>query len=324
MHNTEGMDNIWQCIHRWLLGNENVVVITVVEVLGSSPGKRGIKMAVSSSGTTAGTIGGGPMEYSMTRLAMEFLEQDNADAFTKKQVHSPDAGPDASGLICAGEQTHAFVKLLPSHASIVSSLLQHQEKGRKCILEFSPGGMKVVPEAARTGEEKSWTMAHGRWTYREVITPQETVYIFGGGHLSVPLSQTCAMLGFRVIVLDNRPQLSTMKNNNHAHQKIRIDYGDAARHIAHHDTSYICIMTVSHASDQEILEQLLTLPVKYLGMIGSKNKVRTIFSSIRNKGTDPSLLERIHSPMGINIPSETPAEIAISIAAELIHVKNGR
>jgi len=315
------MQSIWSFIEDRLLRSEPVVLIVVSDVRGSSPGKKGFKMAIGSQGDKAGSIGGGPMEYSLEKFALESMQTSKPKAFTNRQVHSPDAGKEASGLICAGEQHHVFVKLFPEDIATIRDITASLEKGIPGRLVLSPEGLQFLDPGDNTHAGLS-ELPENTWRYEEVLLPEPVLYIFGGGHVSVPVTRIARILGFRVEVYDDRKGLITMEKNTAANHKEVIGYEQAASVIKSPASSYVCIMTVAHASDQLILEQLLPLPLRYLGMIGSKNKVETIFSNLLARGVDPAALERVDAPMGMAINSETPAEIAVSITAEIIRRKN--
>ncbi len=315
------MTTIWHFIEKRLSDNEPVMLIVVIDVKGSSPGKKGFKMVVASDGTCAGSIGGGHMEYAMVDLAREKLQEPGSKPFIKKQVHAAKAGKDASGLICAGEQLHAFIPLAMPELDKIRSLIQAQKKEMEGILELSSEGLYFQTNNGQPFAGMNEPAADD-WHYAEKLSPPDTLYIFGGGHISIPMSQIFCMLGYRVVVLDDREHLVTMQKNTFAHDKKTIDYREAAAHIRHPETARVCIMTVSHATDQDILEQMLALPLKYLGMIGSKKKVQKIFSNLLAKGGSQEKLQRVNAPMGVSIKSETPEEIAISIAAEIIRQKH--
>lgn len=316
------MTDIWRFIQEKLKNGQRVMLIVVTEIKGSSPGKKGFKMAVSTDGQMFGSIGGGVMEYNMVELARLKLNSHSIDAFLKRQVHSADAGDDASGLICAGEQTHAFVPLDATDLPRLDSLIRHTAEGESPLLAIDASGLQIHTNDTEPASTSTITEDKDSWVYSEEIKPAATLYVFGGGHISIPLSQVCQMIGLNVVVLDDRPGLNTMENNKWAHARKVIDYKDAASHISHPATSFVCIMTVSHASDQQILEQMIPLPLKYLGMIGSKNKVRKIFGNIQSKGVKAEEMQHVDAPMGLSINSESPEEISISIAARIIMEKN--
>ncbi len=318
--------DIWQYMETTLGKGGQLVLIVVTQVKGSSPGRVGFKMVVTSGGELFGSIGGGVMEYKMVELAKGTMAGQCQRPFLKRQVHSPDAGEDASGLICAGEQMHAFVPLNKDHLSELQQLRQTLGNGKECLLHLSEDGLKLYGQGQQDileeADSPGFNESTAGWSYSEIIKPPDTVYIFGGGHISIPLSQVSRMTGFRVVVLDDRAGLGTMTSNAHADEKRLISYSDAGKQIAHPPASYVCIMTVSHASDELILGQMAGLPLRYLGMIGSKNKVRKIFSNLLARGIAKDLLEQVDAPMGLAINSESPAEIAVSIVAKMIMEKN--
>ncbi len=317
MHN-----HIWHFILDKLNRHEPVMLIVVTEVRGSSPGKKGFKMVVGSQGEKQGTIGGGAMEFSLEKVAWDSLKANTPKAFTKRLIHSADAGEEASGLICAGEQHHVFVKLSPADKSAIAEITTTLANGQSGYLIINAMGLQfsLASKGKKRGDKGK--QAAGEWIYEEILTPQPVLYIFGGGHVSIPVTKVARVLGFRVEVYDNREGLPTLENNTHADHKQIISYQDAAAQLKAPGNAFVCIMTVSHATDQLILEQMLPLPLKYLGMIGSRKKVNTLFENLRVKGFEEATLARVDAPMGIAINSETPAEIAISIMAEVIRRKN--
>ena len=311
--------DIWSFIIKELEKDNRVMLITVIAVKGSSPGKKGFKMAISSGGQILGSIGGGVMEYKMVELAREKITYASQKAFLKWQIHDPNAGEDASGLICAGSQLHAFTPLSPSGLQRLQALTSGIEQGMSMFLKLSSKGLELIQER---GSESADILEGLFWQYTEQLQLTQTLYIFGGGHISLPLSQIARLIGLRAVVLDDRKGLNTMEQNSFAHAKKTIDYPEAAKHISHPAASFVCIMTVGHGSDQLILEQMLRLPLKYLGMIGSKKKIQKIFSNLELKGFTAEDLSAVDAPMGIPINDELPEEIAVSIAAGIIKTKN--
>ena len=289
---------------------------------GSSPGIVGFKMAVTDTGNMIGSIGGGVMEYNMVELAKKTAKSNTQDSFIKKQIHKPDAGKDKSGLMCSGEQTHAFVAIDNSDIETIQSIVSILDKGNHGKLSLSEKGLFFDEVVNRMDSIEFNYEDANKWEYIEQIGLKPTLYIFGAGHVSVPLSQIFRAIDFNVIVFDNRNDLSTFDNNTFANRKEIIDYKKACNYAPEGENSYVVIMTVGHKSDELILEQFVTKNLKYLGMIGSKNKVNTIFESLISKGISESDLAKVDAPMGINISSKTTPEIGISIAAKVIQVKN--
>lgn len=314
--------DIWTYIYDHISAGEKVILMTVIEVKGSSPGRTGFKMAVAEDGTMTGSVGGGVMEYNLVETAREMASGKEKACFIKRQVHKAGPGEERSGLICAGEQTQVFTPLAIEDAGSVRNIISCLAGGGKGMLKLSPGGLCF--DAGNSSPESPQALIRGDrdWYYSERLGLSDTLYIFGAGHVSVPLSQTMAMLGFRVVVCDDREGLTTLVNNNHAHQKKIVDYHDVDSLVTEGNNSYVAIMSFGHKSDKLILSQMLGKRLKYLGMIGSSNKVKAIFDSLRADGFAEKDLACVDSPIGIPINSQTPAEIAISIAAKIIMTKN--
>jgi len=314
--------DIWNFIEKELASNLNVILIVVVNRHGSSPGKIGFKMAVSESGEMNGSIGGGVMEYNMVELAKKEAKNAIKKVFLKRQVHKPDTDQDKSGLICSGEQTHAFIPIDKSKIDFIHKIKNILDKGEKGILKLNQNGITFDEITMLENQTNFRFIDETNWEYTEKIGLIDTLYIFGAGHVSLPLSQIFRILDFRVIVYDDRSDLSTFNNNSFAHQKHIIDYKTITNLIPEGPNSYVVIMTVAHKSDALVLKQLVSKNLKYLGMIGSKNKTKTIFDNLLNEGFTESDLDKVDAPIGLPINSQTTAEIAISIAAKVIEVKN--
>ncbi len=315
---------IWKFINNELSNNNRLILLIVVEVKGSSPGKVGFKMAVSESGAINGSIGGGVMEYNMVELARKELKNEITKSFIKRQVHNPDAETDKSGLICSGEQTHAFISLNKSHFEIIQRIATCNDSGNKGVLSISESQISFTENQTIDKNIMYHFEDENQWQYTEQIGLKNTLYIFGGGHVSVPLSEVARMLNFRVEVYDNRQELSTMEENQFAHTKTFVDYKNIAHYVTESINSFAVIMTAGHKADEIVLKQLVTKKLKYLGMIGSKNKTKAIYENLLNEGIKQEDLNKVDAPIGLSINSQTPAEIAISIAAKIIQIINSQ
>jgi len=159
--------------------------------------------------------------------------------------------------------------------------------------------------------------------FLEPLHPAPRLIIFGAGHIGTALAQIGRMLDFSVVVVDNRPEFANRERLPWADTVIAEDYQSALKKILPLDNAYGIILTHKHAHDFEILERCVQQTFHYLGMIGSKTKVAKAFQQLRDKGISEAVIERIHSPIGIDIGANTPAEIALSIAAELVAVRSG-
>ncbi len=185
-------------------------------------------------------------------------------------------------------------------------------------------------ELIEEGEKATGMLCGGTMSlFFDILGVGPKAYIFGAGHICQRLVPLLVSLGFWTIVIDDRKDYldESFKDSNVA-ETLTGTFPQIIDSIEFEKDSYIIILTYSHDLDEEILKYLLTTRLqeletwKYLGMIGSKRKVKEIFSRLKSQGIDPNLLERIHAPIGVPIRSQTPEEIAISITAEIIEVKN--
>ncbi len=162
----------------------------------------------------------------------------------------------------------------------------------------------------------------GMSVFMESIIQQPKLYIFGAGHIGSVLSKIGKMLDFEVTVIDNRPDFANKERLPWPDKVIAEDYMQAIEKLAFPKNTYTVILTHRHAHDYEVLEQIIEKPYKYIGMIGSRTKVAKSLQQLREKGIVEDIIKSIHSPVGVRIGANTPAEIAVSIAAEIIAVRN--
>jgi len=155
----------------------------------------------------------------------------------------------------------------------------------------------------------------------EPHNPKPELYIIGGGHCGLALSGLACKVGFRVKILDNREEVLNQFDKEIFKTEL-INYNEVERFISFSDEVFIVIMTHGHIHDELILEKLIGNKYKYLGMLGSSNKVASIFKNLKSKGTKEELIKKVYAPIGIEIGSHTPDEIAISIMAQLIQITN--
>jgi xanthine dehydrogenase accessory factor len=156
----------------------------------------------------------------------------------------------------------------------------------------------------------------------EPLFSRPTAVIFGGGHISVNLAPLLSMADFQVVVIDDRAEFANETRFPQADRVVVSDYQSCFDHLVFTPETYVVIVTRGHLHDKIVLEQALRQPTRYIGMIGSRRKRNMMYEALVADGTDPELLKTIHSPIGLDIGAETPEEIAISIAAELIHVRS--
>lgn len=310
--------SIWEFVIQKLKKEQGLVLMLVIDNQGSSPGRIGFKMAVAEDGEMIGSIGGGVMEYNLVELAKKQIIKSDG-VFLKSQKHSAKNDPDSSGMICSGSQTIAFYPIEKGQISIIEKIANTNGG----VLKFDENGFHFMDERSSDQKYNSEIYKNGKWLLTEQLGLKDYLYIFGSGHVSVSVSKLFKTLDFEVVVFDNRDEdLPTFKSNTYADTKQIINFDEAANYIPEGENVFVVIMTFSHNWDHKILQSLIGKKVKYLGMMASKRKRATIYELIKKTGISAEQLSLVDSPIGIEIKSQTPAEIAVSIAAKIISVKN--
>lgn len=155
----------------------------------------------------------------------------------------------------------------------------------------------------------------------EPILPNPKIVIFGAGHISTHVSRIASVAGFRTTIVDNRPVYANAERFPEAEQIYSESFEAAFEAIVPTDNTYIIIVTRGHLDDQNVLRWAVGTNARYIGMIGSKRKVRTIFQQLESEGVTRERLERVMAPIGLDIGAVLPEEIAVAIVAEVIHMR---
>ncbi len=156
----------------------------------------------------------------------------------------------------------------------------------------------------------------------EPILPQPTLYIFGGGHISMALAQTAHTAGFAIGVVDDREQFVDRERFPMA-QVTYANFDEAFAKLQPNASSYVVIVTRGHRDDMRVLQWAVGTKARYIGMIGSKRKVLSVYAALTRQGLASEKFDRVHAPVGLEIGALTPGEIAVSITAELTAVRRG-
>ena len=157
----------------------------------------------------------------------------------------------------------------------------------------------------------------------EWIHPAGTAIIFGAGHVGACVAHLASYVGLKVVILDDRKEFASAENIPDADQVIALDsFKNAYDHVYVNENSYLVIVTRGHKYDKIVLELALKTPAAYIGMIGSRRKIKLIFQALLEEGFNQDDIQRVHAPIGLPIGGETPQEIAVSIIAEMIQVRN--
>ena len=165
--------------------------------------------------------------------------------------------------------------------------------------------------------------AGSAWLFLEAVLPPPRLVILGAGHISVPLARMGKMMGFGVTVLDDRPSFASSQRFPEAEMVLAEEFPAGISRLGIDRTSYVVLVTRGHRHDVECLRELVMCDIAYLGMIGSRRRVRAVFDMLREEGIPEERLDRTHAPVGLDIGARTPEEIALSIMAEVVKVRRG-
>ena len=309
---------VWRFILDKLEHSTDVLLLYVLESEGSSPGRKGFKMTVATDGELAGTIGGGIMEHKIVEKAKALLVAGDKQVHIMRQYHDKQHTSNQSGMICSGSQLNAFIPISAKDKKTVESVLQGLQNLEQKTIQLSPRGIHITaekPSALTYSAEQDWL-------YTETLIQQPVIHIIGGGHVGLAVSELMHFLDFYVHIYDDRPDLNTLEQNIFADKKHIVDYNSIVESMETTGGDYVLIMTVGYRTDKVVLKQLLKKDLFYLGLMGSDHKIVTLLDELKGEGFHPDEWKHVFTPVGINIFSKTPKEIAVSIAAEIIREKN--
>jgi len=323
-----------------------VILASIINMQGSSPRHNGTRMVININGSW-GTIGGGLLEATTIKESRDILSTAQSKLL---DFDLTGKNGNVSGMICGGN-----VQILLDY---IPATTENQEffrlwhgavrSGKYCffLTHFHPVNQFVeiinrfllFPDGKIAGKctlpdtvienirselhNVSSTTVIAFEDTRVMIDPVrklKTLYIFGAGHVAVPTAHMASLVGFKVIVIDDRAEFACTERFPDA-DEVRVieDFNHALDGLPVNTDSFIVILTRGHQFDSVVLEQSLKTDAGYIGMISSRRKRDTIYDSLMAKGFKKEELEQVHSPIGLAINAETPEEIAVSITGELI------
>lgn len=201
----------------------------------------------------------------------------------------------------------------------------NEERVRKAAMELFTGGDNRVLEFRLDNTIASGEPVCGgsMSVFIEMMIQRPRLVIFGGGHIGRALARMAVIAGFRVTLADERPDYASSEHYPELSEVICLPYAEAVDRAAIDTQTFVIIVTPGHRHDREVLARVLKTPARYIGMIGSARKVAETRKTLLNEGTDPQRLNQVHAPVGIYLGCDAPEEIAVSILAQMIGVKNG-
>lgn len=317
-----GKIDVWLFIQQQHHQGHGVILLQVLESQGSSPGRQGFRMAVSDSGEMRGSIGGGIMEHKLVEMAKARLLEAVQERSIHKQIHDKVAPRNQSGMICSGEQTVLLHTIQSHDLERIEAIINAISKQQAGTIELSPKGIGFENEAIDDFYSYSF-VDESEWLYKEKTGFRKQLYIVGGGHCALAFSRIMAMMDFYIHLFEDRENLNTVLQNEFVQQKTFLeDYSKIGEHIPSGPNVYVVVMTFGYRTDDQVMRALHGMEYGFLGVLGSKKKIEKMWADYRAEGFSENWLSAISAPVGLPIKSQTPEEIAISIAAEIIKVKN--
>ncbi len=341
------MDTTFHEIHQSLLDGREIAVATIVDDRGSTPRASGSKMIVYRNGGISGTIGGGAVEGDVIQRAMRLFETRGArivsyDLSRKSNLRRMD-------VICGGRM-QVLIEHVSAHEENIELYDAAQEeinmsrpffwigkinddrtqlKVEHAILKArnSYHGPPQAEQAIRGLIKSKAPVAAGCYFSQdrdhsyviESIRPPDTLFLFGAGHVAKEIAALGRTVGFRIVVVDDRAEFANAHRFPDADEiLVRPGFTEVFNGFQIHPGDFVVIVTRGHRFDKKVLDQALQTEAGYIGMIGSRRKRETIYRELMDQGISPSALEQVHCPIGLSICAETPAEIAVSVVAQLI------
>ena len=314
-----------------------VELVSIAASDGSTPRGAGAMMAVFPGGGITGTIGGGNVEFECQRLAASPRVKRNC-----RRASPPRSSSSAAslGMVCGGGVTVQFQYLPAGEQRIIAVLrdlieadggnrdtwLLRRIEGEQVTAmgladRTGPRHLDILPEELELLCGNQAVFAR-KWLSIPVVKAGRT-YLFGGGHVSQALVPVLASLGFRPVVYDDRPEFADPALFPKAEKTLCGDFARLSEQVTVTPEDYVVVMTRGHQADYEVLTQVLRSGAKYLGCIGSKRKLALCRERLLAAGFTDEEYARLHAPIGLAIGAQTPEEIAVSVAAEMIAVRAG-
>lgn len=354
------MREIYQKISELFKEKKLCVLATIITQTGSSPRGPGTQMLILEDGSFVGTIGGGILENRVLEEGQKVFASFKPSLISYKMRG---ADLEASEMICGGDADIFLELISPDNqaqSQIFKEVAGIVKRGGAGLLATVIDPLKwnsdqlpkmfIKSEDEKTGSllgmaefeaelQASMKERIEKWhpelvTYKDPegnnlnvfvnpVISDPIVYIFGGGHVSKQIGPIAHLVGFSVVVIDDRAEFSNSEDFPYAKEAITSDFENIMERLPVNESSYLIIVTRGHAHDKSVLAQALNTPAKYIGMIGSSRKRRIIYDKLLKEGVAQEQLDAVYSPIGLEICAETPEEIAVAIVGELVKIRAG-
>ena len=295
--------------------HHDTVLCTIIADSGSTPRGKGAQMLVGDAGLLSGTIGGGAVEGGAIALGRTLLRERGSAVHEYKLRHND--GEDI-GMVCGGDVTVHLQFIAAGDpvwrelaGSVLHRIALRQPGALVLALDGGAPALRDVPET---------DSAH----FALPLPIGQRAVLFGAGHCSLALCPLLTTVGFRVTVVDDRPELVTKERFPTADAVICCDLDRVTETVPIGEEDYVVVMTNGHSHDFAVQEQVLRGRYAYIGIIGSRAKTASVNARLREAGISEAAIASVHTPIGTAIKAVTPEEIAVSIAGEMICVRATR
>jgi len=315
---------------------KDLVLCTVMRVQGSAPRHAGAKMLVGRAGRLLGSIGGGRGEALVLAACQDALVSGQLRVLELDMQGLEVEGP---AMVCGGT-SRILVEPLGSPAPYQAALellrkgrpallVKHLETGETNLLDgtsaWAEGSQNdtALQPARLALQSRRPVLAEAQGILYDPLLPQEKLLILGGGHVGCALAALAPGLGFQVTVGDDRPDFLAPGRFPAAVATLGGTYSDIVTAFPFDASTFVVIVTRGHLNDLECVRAVLPRPYRYAGFMGSQRKTRLVLDQVTKGVFEPSKVEALRAPIGLEIGAETPEELAVAIAAELIAARRG-
>ncbi len=343
--------SVVEAVARALRAGGDAELCLLVGTRGSAPRKPGACLVLAGEGSAAGTVGGGALE----RLVLKEASALRAERASAVRSYTMDGAGSDTGMICGGDATVCYLHLGPAGRGAWEALERSRaERGRSWLavrlVASAPEAVLLIEEAPATGaaaplrahaltgalgaeglvtpglEEKILACEEPHRAGDAFIlpcAPEGRAIICGAGHVGAALAPVLAGIGFDVLVFDERPGLARAELVPAAAEVVCAPFAELSARVGITPRDYVVSCTPQHGSDLAVVRQALAARARFVGCLGSAKKAAFIRGRLAERGLSEEDIARLRMPVGIPLGDETPAEIAISIAAEIITVRRG-
>jgi xanthine dehydrogenase accessory factor len=316
--------NLFGRVVEWIDAGRGFALVSVVHASGSTPRKTGTRAVVDEGGQTYGTIGGGPLENRAQQLASEAIRT-GRPAVLEQKFTSPSAAENLP--ICGGVMRVLVDPTASASRGAYAAAAEACRNRRRGVLltRVEAGSpMRVTVEFRESGADVVSENEGGELLIEPVVASPRLLVV-GGGHVGQALAQQAALVGFEVVLFEDRAEFAD-PGLLPAGTMVRL--GDVGETLGAFDTdedTFIALVSRGHVTDCRALAAVIRKPAAYLGMMGSLRKIALVRKHFIETGlADEAELARLHAPIGLEIGAQSVPEIAASIVAELIAVRRGK